>query len=137
VPRAVARLLFLGGGGSLVVAAFGPWVRSGHAVRDSYATLRTAERLDLLGGTVRAWLFVAWSFMPLLVALGLLLLALRLDRWAALTVNLAGALAVVFAVIVKSGHLRTDWGPNLAVGAALATVAGTCAMLLDERSRAR
>lgn len=105
---------------AVAAGTFAPWLRSGAAVRDSYAVVRAADRLGVVDGWGRTVLVWAWPFVPFAAALTLLALVGGWDRSAA-------AVAAVVAVAVAGAALHvvrspqpTGWGA--VTGLALAPV---------------
>jgi hypothetical protein len=93
-----------------MIVSFGPWVRSGAALRSSYAATRSATNLDLLHGTWAKAMGRSWSFLPLVGTLALLALVLDLRRAAAVLAAVLGLAETALALLVlRSPDLRA-WG---------------------------
>lgn len=115
------------------LAAYLPWLRTGHVTRNSFQMMRTAELLDVVTG-VAAVALRAWYLVPVLVAL--VWLAAALDRprlMATLALVLAGATAAVASVVLRSG-LATGLGPRLALLGATGAVIGAVLTVRPSRS---
>ncbi len=105
------------------LAAFLPWLQTGHATRNSFQMIRTAELLDVITGAASVAL-KTWYLVPLLVAVVWLTAALERTRLtAAVGVVLTVATIVVSAVVLRSG-VQTGLGPQLALLGAATTVVG-------------
>jgi hypothetical protein len=134
-PRAITCL----GLAVLVVGTFLPWLHSGLATRNSYATDGAMRRLLRVGGAANTALR-AWPFLSLLcaVAAALLLLGhLRTALAAAVVAALVGGGVAVWALTTSSGALvrPAPVGPIVtAVGAAL-TLVGVLACARSSRRR--
>jgi hypothetical protein len=109
-----------------VAASLLPWVRTGARERSSYELLAAARRLDVLDSGVDHALLVAWRFLPLLVALGWLALAIGKGRLAGAAGLLAGAAAIAVSVAVLRAPvlaLRAVHGTMICGGVAALTAA--------------
>ena len=105
------------------LAAFLPWLHTGHATRTSFQMMRAAELLDVVTG-VGTFALRLWYFVPVLVALVWLAAALdRLRLMAVTAIVLAGAAASVAIVVLRSG-LATGAGPQLALIGAVGSLVG-------------
>lgn len=104
---------------------FAPWLRSGSSQRTSYAVVRAADRLDVLGGNGGAVLRSGWSFLPLAAALGVLAVTVGWPRTAAGLAAVVGLAEGLLAFVVMRSPRSADWGAlgGLAVGGALVVVA--------------
>lgn len=94
----------------VAASTFAPWLRSGAAVRDSYAVVRAADRLGVVDGWARTVLVWSWPFVPFAAALALLALVGRRDRPAAALAAVVGiAVGVAALQVVRSPH-PVGWG---------------------------
>ena len=83
-----------------IAASLLPWVRTGNRERSSYELLAAARRLEVLDGDVEHALLVAWRFLPLVVALGWLALAIGRTRVAGAAGLLCGFAAIAVSIAV-------------------------------------
>lgn len=124
--------------GVIVVGTFLPWLKSGRATRNSYASDGAVRRLLDLNGALDAVLR-GWPFVSLLcaVAIGLVLLgAHRLGLGIAALAAL-GAGAVAGWALAATGNLLIRpavTGPAVTLGGAILT--GICVILCARRSSA-
>lgn len=116
-----------------VLTLFGPWVLSGAARRNSFETLRTADRLGQLDGDVLGLLAGMCVFLPAVAALGWV--AKLLDRNAlAVCVSAAAALGCgLLGAVVWSADVRVGWGPVGSVTGAATTLAAAAWTALRRR----
>ncbi len=130
-----ATLLVLAGDAILIAGTFLPWVRSGTATRNSYASMQAAERLDVATSDVTAAVLQAWFFVPVAAALITVGLALHHVRLASVAAAATVLLTSGCALVVVRSSVPVGAGPVtclvgsavLAVGAALhARHHGTC-----------
>jgi len=129
--NAVARLLLCVGLLLLVVGTFLPWLRSGRATRNSYATDGAVRRLLDVSGPADAALR-AWPFVSLLCAAAIALAVLGRHGYAALL----GAVAALAAGPVAGWALATPArgllhaaapGPAVTLAGSIITVLGVLA----------
>ena len=117
------------------VVAFLPWLRTGHATRNSFQMMRTAELLDVVTGPTSVALR-AWYLVPVLVALVWLAAALERPRiMAALAVALVLATGAAAVVVLRSG-VPTGSAPRLALLAAATTLVGAVLTVRPSRRSA-
>ena len=127
----VPRALVCGGLLLVVIGTFLPWLRSGRATRNSYATDGAIRRLLEVNGAADAALR-AWPFVSLLCAVAAALVLLGLHR-------IGTALAVVAALaagpiagwaLASSGHglvRPATTGPAVTLSGAIIIVLGVLA----------
>jgi hypothetical protein len=129
----------------LVIGTFLPWLRSGRATRNSYATDGAVRRLLDVNGAAEAALR-AWPFVSLLcagaVALVLLGRTVLGGALAAVAALAAGSVAVWALATPDRGLLRAALaGPAVTLAGAVLTIVGVaCASRLGrwlERVRGR
>jgi hypothetical protein len=139
--RRVRRRLAMGAGlAAVVIGSFLPWLHSGRATRNSYATDGAVRRLLDVSGPVDAALR-AWPFVSLLCAVAAALLLLgRTGLGAALALVAAVAAGGVAAWALASGGRGivrpAVLGPAVTVAGAIITVFGVlaCAPAFDRRT---
>lgn len=127
-PRAVVVSTWVGVGLAVAAAgaAFGPWVRTGRVTRSGFELARSAERLDVVDGTLAPLLLAIWFCVPLLAAVSFTAAAFRHRRMASVSAAVAALFVLKVAVVVMRSPLETEWGVNLGVVAGalcLATIA--------------
>ena len=69
----LARALTIAGLVTVVLASFGPWLRSGQRSRTSYELFEVADRLDLFGNGTLRWAPRIWVCVPVLAAISIAL----------------------------------------------------------------
>ena len=109
----------------IVVGAFLPWVISGEARRDSFATVRAAQRIGVVDMPIWETLLSVWYLAPLLAAL--VLVGLAFDRrWLArLGAVPLVVLTLAFGGLVVLGPVPRGAGPVVAVVGAVVLTVGT------------
>lgn len=122
----------------VVIGSFLPWVISGSAQRDSYATIRVAKNVGVVGMTLWETLLSIWYVTPLLAAVvvvGVLLHRPPLARLAAIPL---GAIALALAALVRFAPVDHGIGPvvTLLGSVGLLTAAGW-SFRADRRLRTR
>ena len=128
---AVARAVTCAGLTLVVVGTFLPWLRSGRATRNSYATDGAVRRLLDVNGTVDAALR-AWPFVSLLCALAVAFVLLGLHRaglvLAVLAALAAGPVAAWALLSPAHGLIRpATAGPAVTMIGAILTMLGVLA----------
>jgi hypothetical protein len=116
----------------VVVGAFLPWVASGEAERNSFATVRAARALDLVGNSFGDAVLAAWFVVPLAAALVLLFALVGRRRWAEVVAGVVGLVAVAFAGVVIASPVETRAGVYLTLVAGLLAIVGA---VVSMRSR--
>lgn len=124
--RRVARLVTIGGGAAGVVAAWLQWTVSGSAERNSYESLRSAQRLDIEQLTPFR---VVWFLVPVAVVAMVVLIAARIERPAGITGVLVGLVLVAFGGGVLLTPVAAGVGPWLSCLAGLATVGASIVLI--------
>ncbi len=126
---AIARGVAVLGLVVVVVGTFLPWLRSGHATRNSYRASGTIRRIIHPPGPLGV-LFTVWPLLAVAAAAAIALLVLRMRRLGALigllTALLAGGAAFeavrsassAYAAVVTSGPTATLIGAGLIIVAA-------------------
>lgn len=135
VPRRrTATGLLVLGGGLVLVGSFLPWLISGSARRDSYATVRVAQRLGVVGWPVWEALLSVWFVTPLLVALVGVALAFDRRRAVPLVGVPLGLIALVVAGVVLVAPVERGVGPVVVACGAVAVLIGS--VMTARRARA-
>jgi hypothetical protein len=119
----------------VVVAAFLPWLASGRVERNSFDTVRSAERLGVAEARWQELLLDAWYLLPLLGALALAAMVLHRPALAAWLALAAGAIAAVVGIMVVGAPVSSRSGPIVAIGMGVLTVGGALWLLRVERQR--
>ncbi len=120
-----ARAASVAGLAVVVVASFGPWLRSGERVRSSYDLVKVVDRIEVLDGGALRWLSTVWVCVPLLAAIALACFVGGAPRWAATVGAVVGAFALLAGWAVLDAPLRAEWGTRVAVvGGALVLISG-------------
>jgi hypothetical protein len=112
---------------AVLVAAFLPWLRSGHRARSSFELIGAARGLGLVQGWELRTLTAMWYFIPLLVAVTWTAGALRRDRLVVVAGALVGTCAVAAGTLAVS-FIGAEIGPIVSIGAG--TVAVTASIVL-------
>jgi hypothetical protein len=100
---------------------FLPWIRSGEVERNSFAAVRSAQRLEV-GAPWTGWVAPMWFVLPALAGLVLLAVALGHDRLAAAVAVVVGATAAALAIVVLVSGGDRLLAPVLTFGAGVVTV---------------
>jgi hypothetical protein len=119
-----ARLALLTGSSGIVFGSFLPWVHSGTASRNSYASMRAAQRLDVADSAILASLLQAWFLLPLVAALVTLGLSLHHVRLAVISAAVTAALAGACALVVADSGVRIGAGPAVCASGAVVLAIG-------------
>ena len=126
-----AGLVALVGGLIGVAAAWLTWTVSGSAERNSYASLRAAQRLDL--GPVAPFR-VIWFLVPVAVVVLGFLLALGVSRAAGVVGAVIGLVLVSFGIGMLTTTYSGGVGPWLScVGGVTAMAGGIAVVVQGER----
>ena len=132
---AIGRWSAVAAGCGLVLALFLPWVRSGSALRSSFETWRTADRLGVLDGPAPPLLAAFLVAVPALVG-GVAVATLTGRRIVALALALlVGGVVGVGAVLVLTSSARAESGARLALVCSVAMVAGALLAGVGRRGR--
>lgn len=132
----VAAGLLLAGTALVVVGAFLPWVVSGASERNSFATVRSAERLALVEETFGLVVLRAWYLVPLLASMVPVLITLHKVRAAAVAAMALALLTAAVALIVLSGAPERGVGPVVSATAGVVVcIAAVALLVLDARDR--
>ena len=132
VPRWIAPAATALGLVVAVVGTFLPWFRSGEVTRSSYEIAGLGLRFGVADSTVLRTVLSCWSAVPVVCAVCVVLLALRVDRTAAVLVGCVacgiGTAAIFFLVqdfaadtnlaVVGSGPVTSIAGAVFALSAA-------------------
>jgi hypothetical protein len=137
-PRSVpvAGAAAVAGLAGTVAAAFLPWTVSGAAVRNSFASVRTARLLDSGDHAALSAVLGAWYAMPALAAATVLALVLGRRRLAGAGALVVGGAALVLAGAVLAAPIAHGAGPVVALATGALAGAGGLG-LLRGRSRRR
>jgi NADH:ubiquinone oxidoreductase subunit K len=125
--------VIVGAAAVVVVASFLPWVRSGAVARDSFATVRAAQRIGVVGQPVWERVLAVWYVAPLL---GAVCLAGAAVGRRAVCVGAALALAVlaaVLALVVVAAPVDHGAGPVVALLGSLVVMTAAVADALARR----
>ena len=128
-PAAVAIMI---AGFAGVVSAWFDWTISGSARRDSYASLRAAQRLGIEELTPYR---VAWFLVPVAVLAIAALLIAQADRTAGLLGVVTGLVLVGFGVGVLMTPVAAGFGPWLSCIAGLSAVGASVALIAQGRGQ--
>jgi hypothetical protein len=128
--------LTLAGLVGVVAAAFLPWFASGRVERNSFDTVRSAERLGIAEARWQELLLDAWYLLPLLGALALAAVVLHRPALAAGFALAVGSIAVVVGLVVVVAPVSSRSGPIVAIGMGALTVSGAIWLLRVERQTA-
>ena len=130
-----SETILIGAGDLLVVlGSFLPWVISGTARRDSYATVRAAKNIAVVGSGLGETALSIWFLVPLLAAV--VLLAVVFDRrslGSAIAIAL-GALSLVVAGWVMLAPVERGVGPAVTLLGSAGLLVGS-ALLLRRSTR--
>jgi uncharacterized membrane protein YfcA len=133
ISPAAALAAALVGNGGVVLGSFLPWVLSGGASRNSYATLRSAERLEVVANPTAEAMLQAWYLVPVgaaLVALGLSLHRVRLAGFAAAATSIVAAACALLAL---DAGIRVGIGPAVCALGAVVLAVGSAAWAAAHR----
>jgi hypothetical protein len=117
----------------VVIAAFLPWTTSGTAVRNSFATVRSARLLGIGDAEVITTLLGLWYLVPALAGLALLSAVLGRFRLAGVISGVVGLAAVIASVAVARAPLEVGAGVVLARAAGLVALGAGLAALFPVR----
>ncbi len=116
-----AKAAMLAGAGVVVTGSFLGWVISGTVTRDSYATIRSARNLGVVGGTFWEVLLSVWFAVPLLAAGVVVGLAFARRRPMIASAAITGSTAVAVSGAVLAAPVDHGAGPAVTLtGGALA-----------------
>ena len=116
-------LVATGGAVAVLASALAPWGRSGRVTRNAFAL---AEVADDLGEIDTAWArlaLLAWFAVPVLVAVTWLAATFVRPYVVAGVAGTVAVMGVTAGAVVIASPLRLAWGPWLAVGSGLVTLA--------------
>lgn len=117
----------------LVAGSFLPWVISGTAGRDSYATVRAARNIGVVGSSFWEAVLSVWFVVPLAVAVVLTsAMSGRLRLAAAVGVPL-GFAALVLAVLVRAAPVESGIGPGVTALGSLGLLSSNVWLLRTRR----
>ena len=122
---------------ALLVIALLPWAQSGDRQRNSFALLRSADRLDLIDGVVQRTAQIGWLLMPVVVGVVVIALALQHHTVASLGAGYVGLTSVAMAVLVGRSSLDRSAWPAFALLLGMLIVAVAIVDLLQERKFSR
>lgn len=128
----VAPLVIVLGGLAGVGSAWLPWTLSGSAERNSYESLRSAQRLGIEQLTPYR---VVWFLVPVAVLATIILLVSRLDRAAGIVGFGTGVVLMAFGGGILVTPVAAGPGPWLSCGAGLVTAAASCALIAQGGQR--
>ena len=118
----------------MVVAALLPWTISGTAVRNSFATVRSARLLGIGDSTVITALLGLWYLVPALAGVALLGAVLGRSRVAGVASAVVGIAALTAASAVARAPLATGAGVWMAFAAGAVALVGGVAALVPTRT---
>jgi hypothetical protein len=124
-------------GAVVVVAASAalPWARTGRVTRSAFGLARTANEIGALRGVVSRALFVGLAFLPAIAAAAWLAAFLGRRRVVATLGVVAGALALVGAIVVWRAPVDPGIGPVVGAVAGATAIVGSVAAARTERRR--
>lgn len=108
------------------------WTVSGSATRNSYASLRAAQRLGIEQLTPFR---VVWFCVPVAAAVVVFLLVGGIARWAAIVGLVTALVLMLFGGGVLLTPVADGVGPWLSLGAGLVLAVGSIAVLAQGRRR--
>lgn len=121
--------------GLVLVGGFQPLLRSGRAWRTSYAVVRTAHRLGLVGSGYQSVLAACWYLVPLLCGLTLTALILERRRLAYVGAAVVAGLALVMAGVAFRARLPSGRGATILLAGALLVIGGLVRAAADRSVR--
>jgi hypothetical protein len=124
----LARAVTVAGLVTVVVASFGPWLRSGQRSRTSYELFEVVDRLGLLGDGGWSLLPRLWVGVPLLAATSLALFVGGIPKVAAVAAAVVGGLCLIVGLALQDAPLTAGWGSRIGVAGGLAAVTGAIAV---------
>jgi hypothetical protein len=139
VRRWGVRLVTVGGV-VVVIAMFGPWVRSGANNRNSFELVELVDRLGFTPNGPVETAIRGWPLAPLLVVIAVVLTIWRRGRAgaiAAIVVGAAvGAVGIAMRTVPESALIGGGWGSAVDAVGGLLMVAGGTAILVSRRMSA-
>ncbi len=134
----LARAVTIAGLVTVVLASFGPWLRSGQRTRTSYELFEVADRLDLFGDGPLRWAPRIWVCVPVLAAISLALFVGGIPKAAAAAAAVVGGFSLIVGWALQDAPLTAEWGSRIGVAGGLAAVTGAIAVtttaLINERT---
>ena len=125
--------LVTGGGIAMVIAMFGPWVRSGSNYRSSFELVDLIDRLGFAPDGPVATALRSWPCAPLAVIVTIVLanwFGGRVIGVLALAVGLTiGAVGLAVRQVPTSILIGSGWGSSLAIVGGLVMVLGAITMI--------
>ena len=125
------------GGIVVVVSMFGPWVRSGSNVRNSFELVDLIDRLGFTPNGPVETAIRLWPLAPLLVVVAVVLtIGLRGRAGAIVAIVVGGSIGVVGAAIrtaPESTLIGSGWGSVAAAVGGLVMVTGGLTILASRR----
>ncbi len=132
------RAIAIAGLATIVLASFGPWLRSGERARTSYELFEVVDRLGLLGDGALRLLPRIWVCVPCLAAVAVALFACRSAKLAAAVTAVVGGFSLVVGWAVQDAPLTAEWASRIGVGGGFVALLGATAVittvLINERT---
>ena len=125
----LARIVAVAGLAAIVLASFGPWLRSGERARTSYELFEVVDRLGLLGDGAFRLLPRLWVCVPCLAAVALALFVCRSPKLAAAVTAVVGGFSMVVGWAVQDAPLTAEWGSRIGVGGGFVALLGATVVI--------
>jgi hypothetical protein len=119
----------------LVVGCFLPWVISGDSRRDSFATVRAAQRVGVVGKPFWETVLSVWYLAPLAAAVVLVGVAFDRRRLVPAVAAGLGALSLVVSGVVLVAPIDRGVGPGVVAVAGVGLVTGSVLWVRAHRRR--
>ena len=119
----------LGGVTGAAIALALPWAGSGRRWRSAFELLRVTRSIGFADSLVERVVVAGVFVVPVLAAAAWVLVAMRIDRVAAVPVAAAAALVLLLAVAVERSPLRSGSGVPIGTVASLLALAGAAGLI--------
>jgi hypothetical protein len=126
----LARAVTIAGLVTVVIASFGPWLRSGQRSRTSYELFEVVGRLGLLGEGALRLVPRLWVCVPVLAGVSLALFVGGIPKLAAAAAVAVGGFSLIVGWALQDAPLTAEWGSRVGVAGGLAAVTGAVAVTL-------
>jgi hypothetical protein len=130
--RQAGVAILIGGDVVIVVGSFLTWVVSGEARRDSFATVRVAQHVGVVGMPVWETVLSVWFLTPLLAAMVLAGVAFERPVVVTVAATLLGLLALGVSALVLLAPIEHGIGPLVVLIGSIGLLVGA---LLQRRGR--
>jgi hypothetical protein len=124
----LARVVAFAGLAAIVLASFGPWLRSGERSRTSFELFEVVDRLGLLGDGALRLLPLLWVCVPCLAAVAVALFVCRSPKLAAAVTAVVGGFSLIVGWAVQDTPLTAQWGSRAGVGGGFLALLGATAV---------